>query len=164
MPLSKFGPPCIHGFISLLSILFHWSESTCVFIDGLMDKENRIHVWIDRNINIIHHFHAQCLLGQSCHRKKSIGSMHARSLQSCPTLDDPVDCGLPVGFSRQEFWSILVNTCCHMLLEHYLSCCPSCQLPWVPGAARTPVTQATAPPPHLGLTGANPSPPGKPQQ
>ena len=129
MPLSKFSPPCIHGFISLLSILFHWSESTCVFIDGLMDNENRIHVWIDRNINIIHHFHAQCLLGQSCHRKKSIASMHARSLQSCPTLDDPVDCGLPVGFSGQEFWSILVNTCCHTLLEHYLSCCPSCQLP-----------------------------------
>jgi len=26
------------------------------------------------------------------------------------------------------------------------------------------VTQAAAPPPHLALTGANPSPPGKPQE
>jgi len=34
----------------------------------------------------------------------------------------------------------------------------------VPGAARTPVTQAAAPPPHLALTGANPSPPGQPQE
>ena len=50
---SKFSSPCIHGFISLLSILFHRSESTCVFTDGLMDKENKIYVWIDRNINII---------------------------------------------------------------------------------------------------------------
>ena len=32
------------------------------------------------------------------------------------------------------------------------------------GAARTPATQATAPPPHLALTGANPSPPGQPQE
>ena len=41
---------------------------------------------------------------------------------------------------------------------------PSCQLRWVPGAARTSVTQAAAPPPHLALTGANPSPPGQPQE
>ena len=27
-----------------------------------------------------------------------------------------------------------------------------------------PVTQAAAPPPHLALTGANPSPPGQPQE
>ena len=31
------------------------------------------------------------------------------------------------------------------------------------GAAGTPVTQAAAIPPHLALTGANPSPPGQPQ-
>ena len=34
----------------------------------------------------------------------------------------------------------------------------------MPGAARTPATQATAPPPHLDLTGANPSPLGQPQE
>ena len=31
-------------------------------------------------------------------------------------------------FSRQEYRSILANTGCHTLLEHYISCCPSCQL------------------------------------
>ena len=65
------------------------------------------------------------------------------------------------GFCRQEYWSVLANTGCHTCLEHYISCCPSRQLPWVPGAARTPVTKAAAPPPHLALTGANPIPPGQ---
>ena len=68
------------------------------------------------------------------------------------------------GFSRQEYWSVLANTGCHTLLEHCISCCPSSQLPWVPDAARTPAPQAAAPPPHLALTGANPSPPGQPQE
>ena len=54
-------------------------------------------------------------------------------------------------------------TSLHFTLEHYNSCCPSCQLPWVPGVTRTPATQAAAPPPHLALTGANPSPPQQPQ-
>ena len=35
--------------------------------------------------------------------------MHAKSLPSCPTLCDPMDCTLPgssdLGFSRQEYWS-----------------------------------------------------------
>ena len=30
----------------------------------------------------------------------------AKSLQSCPTLSDPMDGSLPgMGFSRQEYWS-----------------------------------------------------------
>ena len=33
------------------------------------------------------------------------------------------------GFSRQEYWSILANTGCHKLPEHYISFCPNCQLP-----------------------------------
>ena len=78
------------------------------------------------------------------------------------------DCGLPGfsvrGFSRQEYWSILADIGCHTLLEHCISCCPSRQPRWVPGAARTPATQAAVPPPHLALTGANPSPPGQPQE
>ena len=49
-------------------------------------------------------------------------------------------------------------------LEHCISCSPSRQLPCVPGAAGTPETQAAAPPPHLALTGADPSPPGQPQE
>ena len=36
--------------------------------------------------------------------------------------------------------------------------------PQVPGAARTPVTQAAAPPPHLAFIEANPNPPGQPQE
>ena len=68
------------------------------------------------------------------------------------------------GFSRQEYWSVWDNTGCHILLEHYISCCPSHQLSCVPGAARTLETQVAAPPPHLALTGANPSPPGQPQE
>ena len=67
-------------------------------------------------------------------------------------------------FCRQGYWSILANIGFHTLLEHYISCCPSCQLPWVPSAARTPATQAASPPPDLSLTGANPSPPGQPQE
>ena len=50
------------------------------------------------------------------------------------------------------------------ILEHYISCCPSHQLPRVSGTARTFATQAAAPPPHLALKGANPSHPGQPQE
>ena len=83
-------------------------------------------------------------------------------------LCDSVDCGLPaslsVGFSRQEYCSVLANTGFHTLLKHYISCFPNCQLPWVPGAVTTPEAQATAPPPQLVLTGTDPSPPGQPQE
>ena len=68
------------------------------------------------------------------------------------------------GFSRQEYWSVLANTGCHNLLEYCISYYPSRQPPWVPGAARTPATQAVAPPPHLAFTGVNPRPPGQPQE
>ena len=34
--------------------------------------------------------------------------MYAPSLQSCLTLCDPIDCPLPTGFSRQEYWSRLL--------------------------------------------------------
>ena len=38
--------------------------------------------------------------------------MHAKLLQSCPTLCDPMDCSLQaplsMGFSRQEYWSRLL--------------------------------------------------------
>ena len=93
--------------------------------------------------------------------------MHMGSLSSCPNLCDPVDCGLPgfsiSGFSRQEYWSVLDNTDCHTLLEHSIFWYPSCQLSWVPGAARTPATQAVALPPHLALSGTNLLPTGQPQ-
>ena len=106
--------------------------------------------------------------GRAATGKKTLTSMCTGSFWSCLTLCNPVDCGLPgfsvSGFSRQEYPRILANTGYHTLLEHYISCCPSRQLPQVPGAARTPATQAAAPPAHLALTGANPSPPGQPQE
>ena len=107
--------------------------------------------------------------GRAATGKKSLASMHTGSLWLCPTLCSPVDCGLP-GFSVREAGGILqarILECISQYwlpypLEHYISCCPRHQLPWVPGAARTPATQAAAPPPHL--TGANPSHPGQPQE
>ena len=105
--------------------------------------------------------------GRAVTAKKNLASTHAGWFWSCQKLCNPVDCGLP-GFSvgevsRQEHWSVLANTSCHTLLEHYISCFPSHQLLWVPGAARTPATQASTPPPLLALTGVDPSPPGQPQ-
>ena len=80
------------------------------------------------------HLHSQTSLGQSCHSGKNFfAPMHVGSLKSCPTLCNPVGCGLPGfsvrGFSRQEYWSVLANTCCHTLLEHYISCCHHHKLP-----------------------------------
>jgi len=118
----------------------------------------------------LHHLPAQHSLGQSCHRQKMtcvyvprVTSVVSNSLQPCRLWPVRLRCQ-GGGFSRQEYWHTLANTGCHTLLEHYISCCPSHQLPWVPSAARTPVTQAAAPPPHLVLTGANLSPPGQPQE
>ena len=110
------------------------------------------------------------LIGQSCHRPKESCVYACRlvlvvsdSLQLCILWPARLLCQ-GAGLSRPEYWSILANISCHTLLELYISCCPSCPLPWVPGAARTPTTQAPAPPPHLTLTESNPSPPGKPQE
>jgi len=92
-----------------------------------------------------------------------VASVVSNSLQPCRLWPARLLCQ-GGGFSRQESWSVLANTGSHTLLKHCISCCPSRQLPWVPGAARTPATQAAAPPPHLALMGANPSPPGQPQE
>ena len=62
------------------------------------------------------------------------------------------------GFSRQEYWSLLANTGCHILLEHCFSCCPlstwCCQNPCDPSSCTTST---------LALTEESPSPPGQPQ-
>ena len=108
--------------------------------------------------------------GRAATGKKMSCACVCRGTSVVSTLCDSVDCGLPGfsvrerGLSRQEYWSILADTGCLTLLEHCISCCPSRQLPWVPGAAWPPATQAAAPPPHLALTEANPSPPGQPQR
>ena len=105
--------------------------------------------------------------GRAATGKEGLASMHAGSLQSCPTLCDPGDCARLLcqggGFSRQEYWCVLAKTDCNTLLEHYISCCPSSQPPEylvLPDSA----TQAAAWPAPLGLTGANPSPPEQPQE
>ena len=118
----------------------------------------------------LHQIHAQSLLGQTCHRpKKKVLCLcmpgYFSRVQLFATLWT-VAChaSLSGGFSREEYWSVLANTGCHTLQEHYISWSPSCQLPWIPGAARTPATQAAAPPLHLTHTRADPSSPGQPQE
>ena len=68
------------------------------------------------------------------------------------------------GLSRQEDWSVLAHIGCHTLLEHYISCFPRHQHPWVPGADITPATQEAELPPYLAFTGTDPSPSGQPQE
>ena len=106
--------------------------------------------------------------GRAATGKKHLVPMRAGSFRSFPDFVTlwTVACQafLSWGFSRQEYWSILANTGCLTPLEHCISCCPGHQLPWVPGAARTPATQAAIPLPYLAFTGADPSPPGQPQE
>ena len=109
--------------------------------------------------------------GVSCHFLLQCTKVKSESevTQLCPTLSDPTDSSPPgssvhgIFQARVLEWGAIAFSG-HTLLEHYISCCPSFQLPCVPGAARGPVTQAAAPPPHLALTGANPSSPGQLQE
>ena len=115
----------------------------------------------------LHNLHTQLLLGQSCHsqKKKScvyacrVTSVLSNTLWPCRLWPARLLCqrGGSPGRNTGAYWAILVAM-------HYISCCPSCHPPWVPGAARTPATQAVAPLPHLALTGANPSPPEQSQE
>ena len=86
------------------------------------------------------HLHAQVPLGQSCHRQKRkkksciyghrVTLVMSESLWPCKLWPAKLLCQ-GEGFSRQEYWSVLANTGCLTLLEHYIFCCPSQQLPWV---------------------------------
>ena len=94
--------------------------------------------------------------------------MHVGSLRSCLTLCDPVDCGLP-GFSVTGALQARILECIGPYwlpypLEHYISCFPRHQHPWVPGADITLATQAAELPPYLAFTGTDPSPSGQPQE
>ena len=116
-------------------------------------------------------FMLNCHWDRSVTGQKSFASMCTGSLRSCPTLCDPVDCGLPGfsvgGFSRQEYWSVLANTGCHILQEHYFSCCPSpqlpstccCQNPCDPSSyiTSTPGPHRSKPKSSRAASGANPS-------
>ena len=89
---------------------------------------------------------------QTCICVHRVASVVSDLLQPCELWPARLLCQ-GGGFSRQEYWSVWDNTGCHTLLEHYISCCPSHQLPRVPGAARTPETQVDAPPPHVASQG-----------
>ena len=100
----------------------------------------------------LYHLHAQISREESCQKQKKsciyasrVTSVVSDTLQPCRLWPAGLLCQ-GRRFSRQEYWSDLANTGCHTLLEHYVSCWLSCQLPWIPGAARTLVTQAAAPP------------------
>ena len=98
---------------------------------------------------------------KSCVYVCGVTLVMSNSLQPCRLWPARLLCQ---GILQARILVRLVNTGCHTLLEHYIFCFLSHQLPWVPGTARTPVTQAAVPPPHLALTGANPTPPGQPQE
>ena len=80
----------------------------------------------------LRHLPTQPSLGSSCHRQSCISVCRvplvvSSSLPPCRLWPAKLLC--KGRFSRQEYWSVLGNTGCHTLLEHYISCCPSCQLP-----------------------------------
>ena len=104
------------------------------------------------------HLHTRLSLGQSCHRQKTVLCLSTQDLfgyvQLFVTLWTVACQASPsTEFSRQENWSVLASTGCHTLPEHHLSCCPSHQLAWIPGASRSPATKAAESPPDLALTG-----------
>ena len=83
----------------------------------------------------LNYLHAHLSLGQSFHRQKQsciymhrVTSVESSSLQPCRLGPARLLCQ-GGGFSREDYWSVLANTGCHTLLEHYISCHPSHQLP-----------------------------------
>ena len=84
---------------------------------------------------------------------------HFSHVQLC----NPVDCGLP-GLSVSGVPQARILEQAAIPFQSTVSCCPNCWLPWVSGVARAPVTEAAPASPHLAFPGANPSPPGQPQE
>ena len=111
---------------------------------------------------------SQLSLGQSCHRQKAL----CLCVQGHFGVSDSLwPCGLWLarllrqrgGFSRQEYWSVLANSGHHTLLELYISCCPSLQSP-ESLVLPEPLRPKQLPHLHSWPSGANPSPPGQPQE
>ena len=68
--------------------------------------------------------------GRAATGKKSLESMHEGSLWLSPALCDPGDCGLSgQGILQARILEHIAQYWLHTLLEHYIFCCPSCQLP-----------------------------------
>ena len=112
-------------------------------------------------------FTLNSLWGRAATGKRSLTSMRAGSLRSCPTLQPcrlwPARLLCQGGrFSRQEYWSVLANTGRQkgILLEHCISCCPSQQLhPCNPSSCTysTPGPHKGKPKSSRAASGANPS-------
>ena len=76
-----------------------------------------------------------CHLIRSWHQSDSNHSAAAESLQSCPTLCDPIDRSLQappsLEFSRQEYWSGLpFPSPTHACMLSRFSCVQLCLTPW----------------------------------
>ena len=73
------------------------------------------------------------LTGAELPQRKEALHLRTRGHFGCVQLLQPCELWparlLSVGFSSQEYWSLLANTGFHTLLEHCISCCPSHQLP-----------------------------------
>ena len=103
---------------------------------------------------------------KSCVYACRVISVMSASLQLCRLWPARLLCQ-GGDFPRQKYWSVLANTGCHTLLEHYISCCPSRQLPssWCYRNPSDPSSCTTSTPgPHWGrpkpsraASGANPS-------
>ena len=65
---------------------------------------------------------------KSCTYARWVSLVLSDSLRPCRLWPARLPCqgGL---FSRQEYWSVLANTGCHTLLEHFISCCPTANPP-----------------------------------
>ena len=115
------------------------------------------------------HLHAQLSLGQSRHRQNKT-CIYAHRVASVSDSSRP--CRLwPARLLCQGGRRVFQARILEHFGQYWL---PSPSKALFPAALaansleylmlRTPVTQAAAPPPHLALTGANPSPPGQPQK
>ena len=121
----------------------------------------------------LRHLHSQLSLGQSCHRQEKscsytrrVTSVVSDSLRPSRLWPARLLCQ-GGGFSRQGYWSILANTGCHTFLEHYISCYSSSQPTQYLNPCNSSSCITSRGKPHRGkqaLTGANPSPPGQPQE
>ena len=66
---------------------------------------------------------------KSCIYVCRVALVMSNSLRPCTLWPARLLCQGGGEFSRQEHWSVLANTVCHTLLEHYISSFPSHQLP-----------------------------------
>ena len=103
----------VHQGCILSPCLFNFYAEYIMKNAGLDEAQARIKI-ARRNINNLRYADHTTLMAKSKEELKSIlmkvkGAAAAKSLQSCPTLCDPIDTAHqappPLGFSRQEHWN-----------------------------------------------------------